>query len=142
VGNIKLGLNLEFARLENQGFDWAMDQAAEIGYKYIEPMVHWGRELLSAAGYFHSRSMLDDPLILKKAAEDRGLKISSLSSHAPLAKPDVAVEYLRQSIRASRPPPRPVAISSCALTWPSSNSPLPPKPCPRCWTKQPPKAYR
>jgi sugar phosphate isomerase/epimerase len=99
MGNIKLGLNLEFARLENQGFDWAMDQAAEIGYKYIEPMVHWGRELLSAAGYFHSRSMLDDPLILKKAADDRGLQISSLSSHAPLAKPDVAVDYLRQSIR-------------------------------------------
>ena len=61
--------------------------------------MHWGRELLSAAGYFHSRSMLDDPLILKKAADDRGLRISSLSSHAPLAKPDVAVEYLRQSIR-------------------------------------------
>ena len=99
VGTIKLGLNLEFARLENQGFDWAMDRAAEIGYKYVEPMVHWGRELLSAAGYFHSRSMLDDPLILKKAADERGLKISSLSSHAPLAKPDVAVEYLRQSIR-------------------------------------------
>ena len=76
-----------------------MDRAAEIGYQYIEPMVHWGRELLSAAGYFHSRSMLDDPLILKKAADDRGLRISSLSSHAPLAKPDVAVEYLRQSIR-------------------------------------------
>ena len=50
MGDIKLGLNLEFARLENQGFDWAMDHAAGIGYKYIEPMVHWGRELLSAAG--------------------------------------------------------------------------------------------
>jgi sugar phosphate isomerase/epimerase len=99
MGNIKLGLNLEFARLENRSFDWAMDTAAEIGYKYVEPMVHWGRELLSAAGYFHSRSMLDDPLILKQAAESRGLRISSLSSHAPLAKPEVSVEYLRQSIR-------------------------------------------
>ena len=46
-----------------------------------------------------AQHMLDDPLILKKAADERGLKISSLSSHAPLAKPDVAVEYLRQSIR-------------------------------------------
>jgi sugar phosphate isomerase/epimerase len=62
-------------------------------------MVHWGRELLSAAGYFHSISMLDDPLRLKRAAESRGLSISSLSSHAPLAKPEVSVEYLRQSIR-------------------------------------------
>lgn len=41
MGNIKLGLNLEFARYENGSFDWAMDQAAEIGYKYVEPMVHW-----------------------------------------------------------------------------------------------------
>jgi len=99
MGEIKLGLNLEFARFENGSFEWAMDQAAKIGYQYIEPMVHWGRELLSAAGYFHSVSMLDDPLILKNAAENRGLRISSLSSHAPLAKPEVSVEYLRQAIR-------------------------------------------
>lgn len=99
MGDIKLGLNLEFARYENGSFDWAMDRAADIGYRYVEPMVHWGRELLSEAGYFHSRSMLDDPLKLAKAAENRGLKISSLSSHAPLAKPEISVEYLRQSIR-------------------------------------------
>jgi sugar phosphate isomerase/epimerase len=99
MGTINLGLNLEFARFENGSFDWAMDHAAQIGYKYVEPMVHWGRELLSAAGYFHSVSMLDDPLRMAQAAESRGLKISSLSSHAPLAKPDVSVEYLRQSIR-------------------------------------------
>lgn len=99
MGEIKLGLNLEFARYENGSFDWAMDRAAEIGYRYVEPMVHWGRELLSEAGYFHSRSMLDDPLKLKHAAESRGLQISSLSSHAPLAKPDIAVDYLKQSIR-------------------------------------------
>jgi sugar phosphate isomerase/epimerase len=30
-------------------------------------MVHWGRELLSEAGYFHSVSMLDDPYL---AGED------------------------------------------------------------------------
>jgi sugar phosphate isomerase/epimerase len=99
MGNIKLGLNLEFARFENGSFEWAMDHASEIGFRYVEPMVHWGRELLSAAGYFHSISMLDDPLRLKRAAESRGLSISSLSSHAPLAKPEVSVEYLRQSIR-------------------------------------------
>ena len=99
MGNIKLGLNLEFARFENGSFTWAMDKAAEIGYGYVEPMVHWGRELLSEAGYFHSFSMLNDPLILAEAAASRGLKISSLSSHAPLAKPEVSVEYLRQSIR-------------------------------------------
>ncbi|MBT8163137.1 MULTISPECIES: sugar phosphate isomerase/epimerase [Arthrobacter] len=99
MGNIQLGLNLEFARYENGSFDWAMDRAAEIGYRYVEPMVHWGRELLSEAGYFHSRSMLDDPLNLKYAAESRGLQISSISAHAPLAKPDIAVDYLKQAVR-------------------------------------------
>jgi sugar phosphate isomerase/epimerase len=99
MGNIHLGLNLEFARFENGSFDWAMDKAAEIGYTYVEPMVLWGRELLSEAGYYHSRSMLDDPLRLADAATSRGLRISSLSSHAPLAKPEISVEYLRQSIR-------------------------------------------
>ena len=96
MGNIKLGLNLEFARFENGSFTWAMDKAAEIGYGYVEPMVHWGRELLSEAGYFHSFSMLNDPLILAEVAASRGLKISSLSSHAPLAKPEVSVEYQRE----------------------------------------------
>ncbi|MFF1831535.1 sugar phosphate isomerase/epimerase family protein [Paenarthrobacter sp. NPDC058040] len=99
MGTVQLGLNLEFARYENGSFDWAMDQAAEIGYRYVEPMVHWGRELLSEAGYFHSRSMLDDPLNLKNAAQRRGLQISSISAHAPLAKPDIAVDYLKQAIR-------------------------------------------
>jgi sugar phosphate isomerase/epimerase len=99
MGTIHLGLNLEFARFENGSFDWAMDNAAEIGYRYVEPMVLWGRELLSEAGYYHSRSMLNDPLLLADAAQSRGLKISSLSSHAPLAKPEISVEYLRQSIR-------------------------------------------
>jgi sugar phosphate isomerase/epimerase len=99
MGTIHLGLNLEFARFENGSFDWAMDHAAEIGYKYVEPMVLWGRELLSEAGYFHSRSMLDDPLKLKDAADIRGLRYSSLSSHAPMAKPEISVEYFRQAIR-------------------------------------------
>jgi sugar phosphate isomerase/epimerase len=101
MGTVHLGLNLEFARFENGSFDWAMDNAAELGYKYVEPMVLWGRELLSEAGYYHSRSLLDDPLKLADAAQARGLQISSLSSHAPLAKPEISVEYLRQSIRAA-----------------------------------------
>lgn len=99
MGHITLGLNLEFARSENGSFDWAMDRAAEIGYTSVEPMVLWGRELLSEAGYFHSRSLLDDPLTIKDAADSRGLKISSLSCNAPLAKPEIAVDYIRQAIR-------------------------------------------
>jgi len=27
-----------------------VEKAAALGYTYVEPMVHWGRELLSEAG--------------------------------------------------------------------------------------------
>ncbi len=59
------GINMEFVRHADQSFEWGVEKAAELGYAYVEPMVHWGRELLSEAGYFHSVSMLDDPLRLR-----------------------------------------------------------------------------
>ena len=73
--------------------------AARLGYEYVEPMVHWGRELLSEAGYFHSVSMLDDPMRVKEACEDAGIKLSGLSTHCPLCKPEISVEYLKQAAR-------------------------------------------
>ena len=99
MGNILLGINLEFVRHEDKPFEWGVEKAAEIGYDYVEPMVHWGRELLSEAGYFHSVSMLDDPLRIKNACEKAGVKISGLSTHTPLCKPEISVEYLKQAIR-------------------------------------------
>lgn len=59
--SIKVGNNMEYVRSADKSFAWGVEKAAQIGYKYIEPMVHWGRELLSEAGYFHSVSMLEDP---------------------------------------------------------------------------------
>ena len=61
MAKIGLGVNMEFVRHEDKCFEWGVEKAAEFGYAYVEPMVHWGRELLSEAGYFHSVSMLDDP---------------------------------------------------------------------------------
>jgi len=62
-------------------------------------MVHWGRELLSEAGYFHSVSMLDDPNRVRRACEKAGVKLSGLSAHCPLCKPEISTEYLKQAIR-------------------------------------------
>jgi len=61
MGKVFLGVNMEFVRHHDKPFDWGVAKAAEIGYQYVEPMVHWGRELLSEARYFHSVSMYDDP---------------------------------------------------------------------------------
>src|SRR5471030_3252073 len=75
MGNVSFGANIEFVRHADKSFEWGMAKAAELGFQYVEPMVHWGRELLSEAGYFHSVSMLDDPSRVRRAAQDNGLKI-------------------------------------------------------------------
>jgi sugar phosphate isomerase/epimerase len=99
MSKIELGINLEFVRHADKPFEWGVVKAAELGYSHVEPMVHWGRELLSEAGYFHSVSMLDDPLRVKRACERARVKLSGLSSHTPLCKPEIGTEYLKQAIR-------------------------------------------
>jgi sugar phosphate isomerase/epimerase len=99
MGAIAVGINLEFVRHDDKPFEWGVKKAAELGYTHVEPMVHWGRELLSEAGYFHSVSMLDDPLRIRRACEASGVKLSGLSAHTPILRPEIGVEYLKQAIR-------------------------------------------
>ena len=99
MSNVFIGANMEFVRRADKPFEWAVEKAAELGYEYVEPWVHWGRELLSEAGYYQSVSLLDDPYRVKRACEKAGVKLSGLSSHTPLCKPEVSTEYLKQAIR-------------------------------------------
>jgi sugar phosphate isomerase/epimerase len=82
MGKIGIGLNLEAIRTSHKSFEWGIEFAADLGYEYVEPMVHWGRELLSEARYFHSVSMLDDPYRIKDCVDKHGLKLSAFSSHS------------------------------------------------------------
>ena len=108
MGKIGIGLNLEAIRTSHKSFEWGIQFAAELGYEYVEPMVHWGRELLSEARYFHSVSMLDDPLRVRRACEKYGIKLSALYSHSQLSKPEIAVEYLKQAARFAKEAGAPV----------------------------------
>lgn len=99
MGKIAFGVNMEFVRHHDKCFEWGVEKAAELGYEYVEPMVHLGRELLSEAGYFHSVSMYDDPYRIRRACEKAGIKLSGLSAHCPLCKPEISTEYLKQAIR-------------------------------------------
>lgn len=99
MGKVLLGVNMEFVRHHDKPFEWGVARAAEIGYQYIEPMVHWGRELLSEARYFHSVSMYDDPRWARDLCDKHKIKMSGLSSHTPLCKPEISVEYLKVAIR-------------------------------------------
>ena len=96
---MKIGINLEFIRSADKPFALAVERAAGMGYRYVEPMVHDGRELLSEAGYFHSFSMDDDPLEMKDVLDRWGVKASGLSAHCPLMRPEISVPYLQKAIR-------------------------------------------
>jgi sugar phosphate isomerase/epimerase len=43
--------------------------------------------------------MFDDPFRVKRACEEAGVKLSGLSAHTPLTKPEIGTEYLKQAVR-------------------------------------------
>ncbi|MEO6313632.1 MAG: sugar phosphate isomerase/epimerase family protein [Chitinophagaceae bacterium] len=98
MAKFRLSLNMEYCRSADKGFEEGVKIAREIGYQYIEPMVHTGWELLSEVQYFHSFSMEEDPLLLKEICNRYGVKVSSLSGHSPLMKPEAAVSRLTKAI--------------------------------------------
>jgi sugar phosphate isomerase/epimerase len=72
---------------------------AQIGYRFVEPLVHNGRELLSEAGYYHSVSMDEEPLEIKDELDRHGVAASALSAHTPLMRPEISVPYLEKAVR-------------------------------------------
>ena len=96
---ISIGVNMEFIRHEDKSFAAGIERAAQLGFRFVEPMVHNGRELLSEAGYFHSVSLDDEPLEIKALLEVHDLQASGLSAHCPLMRPEISVPYLQKAIR-------------------------------------------
>jgi len=99
MANVHIGVNLEFVRHADKTFEWGVEKAAQLGYEYVEPWVHLGRELTSEAGFYMSISMLDDPYRVKRTCEKAGVKLSGVSSHCPLCKPEVSADFLKQAVR-------------------------------------------
>ena len=102
MAKFKISLNMEFCRSADKSFEDGVKLAAELGYEYVEPMVHTGWELLSEVNYFHSFSMEEDPLLMKEICDRHGVRVSSLSAHSPLMKPEAAVSrFTRAFVLAS-----------------------------------------
>jgi sugar phosphate isomerase/epimerase len=91
-------LNMEYIKDAAQGFEWGVRKAAALGYKYVEPMVHTGWDLLSEVDFFHSFSMEEDPLLMKEICDRARVKVASISGHSPLMKPEAAVPRLTKAI--------------------------------------------
>lgn len=98
MARYRISLNMEYCRSADLSFEAGVKQAAELGYSYIEPMVHTGWGLLSEVDYFHSFSMEEDPLLMKEICDRYGVKVASLSAHSPLMKPEAAVNRLTRAI--------------------------------------------
>lgn len=98
MAKFEITLNMEFCRSADKSFEAGVKIASGLGYKFIEPMVHTGWELLSEVHYFHSFSMEEDPLLMKEICDTYGMKVSSFSGHSPLMKPEAAVPRLTRAI--------------------------------------------
>ena len=102
MAKFKISLNMEFCRAADKSFEGGVKIAADLGYRWVEPMVHTGWELLSEVNYFHSFSMEEDPLLMKEICDRHGVRVSSLSAHSPLMKPEAALARLtRAAVLAS-----------------------------------------
>lgn len=102
MAKFRISVNMEFVRSADKSFEAGVKIASELGYKYVEPMVHTGWELLSEVNYFHSFSMEEDNLLMKEICDRYGVAVSSLSGHSPLMKPEAAVPRLTKAIQLAR----------------------------------------
>jgi sugar phosphate isomerase/epimerase len=98
VARFRIAVNMEFVRSADLDFRKGVRVAAQLGYRFIEPMVHTGWGLLSEVGYFHSFSMEEDPMLMREICDHHGVTVSSLSAHSPLMKPEAAVDRLTRAI--------------------------------------------
>jgi sugar phosphate isomerase/epimerase len=98
MGHVGIRINLEFVRHADKSLVWGLEKAAALGYEFVEPWVHLGREMMSEAGYSVNISIYEDPLRIKALAARFGVKLSAISWHSPLCKPDVSGNYLKQAI--------------------------------------------
>ena len=98
MATYRIAVNMEFVRSADKSFEEGVRIAAELGYRWVEPMVHTGWELLSEVHYFHSFSMEEDPLLMREICDRHGVAVSSISGHSPLMKPEAAVPRLTRAI--------------------------------------------
>ena len=98
MARYRIAANMEFVRSSDKSFEAGVEIAGELGYRWIEPMVHTGWELLSEVHYFHSFSMEEDPLLMMEICDRYGVKVASISGHSPLMKPEAAVDRLTRAI--------------------------------------------
>ena len=98
MATYRIAVNMEFVRSADKSFEEGVRIASELGYRWVEPMVHTGWELLSEVHYFHSFSMEEDPLLMREICDRHGVGVSSLSGHSPLMKPEAAVPRLTRAI--------------------------------------------
>jgi sugar phosphate isomerase/epimerase len=99
MSDIGVGINLVFVGHAEKSFAEGIRLAAQFGYRFVEPCVATGYDLLALAGYYHMLSMQEDPREVKEQLDSLDLKPSAVSAHTMLMRPEIAIPYLTQAIR-------------------------------------------
>ena len=101
IATFRLGVNMEYVRSADKPFEWGVAKAHELGYEYVEPMVHTGWELLSEVDYFHSFSMEEDPLLMKEILADQDRELFLSAECGTVDQAARSIEYLTPLIEAA-----------------------------------------
>jgi len=86
-------------RHEERDFNYSVQVAKELGFKYIEPEVMTGRCLLNVYGYCNITSLQDDPMDMRRLIDAAGMKVAALSAHSSLIDAEWGTSYLREAIK-------------------------------------------
>ena len=99
MGKIHIGINLEFVRHEDKNFEWGVARPPNWA---MSTSSRWftGAASSSARPAISTASRcLTTRCASRRACAGAGVKLSGLSAHTPLCKPEIGVEYLKQAIR-------------------------------------------
>ena len=115
----EIGLNLEFARSERIGLDTALIQAAEAGYRFVEPYLYTPvavainshLTLETTSPYHHLRADQIDRRRVGQLRRSLGLEFSAIDAHATLLLPQVGIPYLRRAVEVAAELECPVVMS-------------------------------
>lgn len=113
------GINLEFARSDQLLLNDALAQAAEAGYRFVEPYVYSGvfvpinshLSLQTQTAYHHINIDEMDARRLNRLRKELGLRFSAIDAHTSLLLPQVGVPYLCRAIDFAVEVECPVVIS-------------------------------
>jgi sugar phosphate isomerase/epimerase len=116
---MRIGVNLEFGRTDNLSVAQAMKQAAEAGFRYVEPYVYSDITLpinshlvlRTDTPYHHFHTAQTDVTAVNRLRSELGLTFSAIDAHCSLLLAQFGTEYLKAAINFAAQTDCPIVMS-------------------------------